>query len=206
MTSPLDGIVFGPLPSDTLTICIDMQRLFMEPGEWYCPEALAIVPAVEELVSAYPETVLFTRFITAGSPEDAQGRWAHYYRRWRSVTRAVVGEAAMEIHPQLAVHASPGRTFDKTVHDSFGSREFSAFVKSRDPGALILCGIETEVCVLATALSAVDLGIRTVIATDAVASSDPEAHRAALELIYPRFDQQIELATVAEIIANLSGR
>jgi len=63
----------------------------------------------------------------------------------------------------------------------------------------VFSGIETEVCVLATALTAVDLGYRTVIASDAVASSVPAAHDACLAQIYPRFDQQIELATVDEI-------
>ena len=67
-----------------------------------------------------------------------------------------------------------------------------------------MSGVETEVCVLATAMSAVDLGYRTVIAVDAVASSMPESHRACLEHVYPRFDQQVELARVEEILAAWS--
>ena len=56
-------------------------------------------------------------------------------------------------------------------------------------------------CVLATALSAVDLGYRTVIAVDAVASSAPASHRACIAHVYPRYEQQIELAEVTEVLA-----
>jgi nicotinamidase-related amidase len=53
-------------------------------------------------------------------------------------------------------------------------------------------------------MSAVDLGYRTVIAVDAVTSSVAESHRACLDHVYPRYDQQIELACVDEIIAAWS--
>ena len=59
-------------------------------------------------------------------------------------------------------------------------------------------------CVLATALSAVDLGYRTVIAVDAVTSSVAASHEACLAHIYPRYDQQIELAPVRDILAAWS--
>jgi nicotinamidase-related amidase len=197
----MSGIVFGPLPASALVVCIDMQLLFLEPGEWHCPGGLKILPKVCDLVSAHPDRTIFTRFITARIPDEATGRWAHYYRRWRSVTRAEIGDEALNLQSDLALHAATERTFDKATHDAFDAATFAAFVSEAQPGALILCGIETEVCVLATALSAVDLGIRTVIATDAVASSVPAAHRAAIDLVYPRFDQQIELATVDDILA-----
>jgi nicotinamidase-related amidase len=47
--------------------------------------------------------------------------------------------------------------------------------------------------VLATALTAIDRGYRTIFISDAIASSSPEGHRASLDSVYPRFDQQVEL-------------
>ena len=58
---------------------------------------------------------------------------------------------------------------------------------------IIFTGVETDVCVLATALTAIDRGYRTILVSDAIASSSPPGHRASLESIYPRFDQQVEL-------------
>ena len=82
--------------------------------------------------------------------------------------------------------------------------EFARHVAAEAPGALVHSGVETDVCVLATAMSAVDLGYRTVIATDAVASSVSESHDACLAHVYPRYDQQIELADVSAVLAAWS--
>ncbi|MGF1610687.1 MAG: cysteine hydrolase family protein [Kiloniellales bacterium] len=191
---------FGPLDGDAWHLCIDMQRLFLEPGAWHCPAGLEILPAILRLSTHAPERSAFTRFITAERPDQAEGQWRHYYKHWRSVTRAVAGDDAMALHADLLPLAQPELVFDKLVHDAFGSAEFAAFIEQAAPSALVLSGIETEVCVLATALTAVDRGIRVVIAVDAVASSNRDSHAACLAHIYPRFDQQIELASVETVI------
>ena len=198
----MSALPFGPLGGRVLHICIDMQRLFLEPGPWYCPAGIEILPAIGQLCDHAEDRSLFTRFITAKRPEEAEGRWQHYYRHWHAVTQAEAGKESLELHPALAPQATAGQICDKIAHDAFQSSDFAGRIAAEAPSALVLSGIETEVCVLATALSAVDRGIRTVIATDAVASSVPEAHSACLAQIYPRFDQQIELATAADIIAS----
>lgn len=65
---------------------------------------------------------------------------------------------------------------------------------------MILSGAETDVCVLSTALGAVDHGYRVVIAADAVCSYSDVGHDALLTLFRERFSQQISIAPVAEII------
>lgn len=193
-----------PLGQDTIFVCIDMQRLFLEPGEWFCQSGLDILPTVVKLAEHASDQCVFTRFITARTATEAQGQWQRYYRRWHSVTRAVIGEAAMHLHDQLQPFASPERTFDKTGHDAFSAMIFADWIEAKKPAALVLFGIETDVCVLATAMTAVDLGYRVVIASDATASSDQRSHEACMKLVYPRFDQQIELVDSAQIIAARS--
>jgi nicotinamidase-related amidase len=192
---------FGPLDGATLHLCVDMQRLFLEPGPWYSPAGLAILPAVRRLIDHAPGRSLFTRFITARSAETAHGNWQRYYRHWHAVTQAEAGAEMLDLHAELAALAAPGDVYDKPTHDSLLSEAFRDRIARESPSALVFSGIETDVCVLATALTAVDLGYRTVIARDAVASSVAEAHEACLAQIFPRFDQQIELATVDEICA-----
>jgi nicotinamidase-related amidase len=51
----------------------------------------------------------------------------------------------------------------------------------------------------------VDRGYRVVIATDAVASSSAAGHRATMKGIWPRFDQQIEVATADRVLAAWAG-
>jgi len=53
-------------------------------------------------------------------------------------------------------------------------------------------GSETDVCVLATVLGAVDHGYRVIVVTDAVCSSSDEGHDAMLKLYRERYSLQIE--------------
>lgn len=197
----MSSLPFGPLDARARHLCIDMQRLFLVPGVWYAEAGVAILPAIRRLLDHAPERAIFTRFITAERAEAATGSWQRYYRRWHQVTRDELPEGALGLHPDLAPYATGARVFDKATHDAFDDAAFARHIETLQPSALILSGVETDVCVLATAMSAVDLGYRTVIAVDAVASSVAESHKACLEHVYPRYDQQIELARVDEIIA-----
>lgn len=200
----MSALAFGPLDARAVHLCIDMQRLFLEPGPWYAAAGLAILPAVRRLLDHAPDRAVFTRFITARNAEAATGTWRRYYRQWRAVTRDELGDGALALHPDLAPYAAAAQVFDKATHDAFDDEAFAQRIATIDPSALVLSGLETDVCVLATALSAVDLGYRTVIAVDAVASSAAESHRACLDHVYPRYDQQIELAGVDRILAAWS--
>ena len=65
----------------------------------------------------------------------------------------------------------------------------------------VVCGVETDMCVLSTVLAAVDLGYRVVIATDACGSSNEASGKLQLSHTMQRFDHQVELGTVDEICA-----
>ena len=196
---------FGPLDASTLHVCIDMQRIFLEPGPWYGEACLNVIEPQIRLIGHAPDYSLFTRFITAKVADEATGSWQRYYRHWQVVTQVEAGPEVLDLHSDILALAHPENVYDKLTHDAFDSADFAARIHGEAPGALILSGVETDVCVLATAMSAVDLGYRTVIATDAVASSTPASHAATMEHIYPRFDQQIELASVETITQNWSA-
>ena len=200
--SQMTELPFGPFGASVLHICIDMQRLFLEPGPWYGEACLGVIEPQKRLINHAPMRSLFTRFITANTADDATGSWQRYYRQWHSVTQDEAGSEILELHPEILPLARPENIFDKLTHDAFNSESFCQRIKDEAPSALILTGIETDVCVLATAMSAVDLGYRTIIASDGVASSIPASHAATMEHIYPRFDQQIEQASIETIIQN----
>ena len=192
---------FGFLDEQALHICIDMQQIFLNPGPWYAEAGLAVLPKIEQLVHARNLPTVFTRFITPSTAIEAIGRWQTYYEFWHQVTKEEAGEECLALHPTLQKFAKTENTFDKTTYDAFASGSFRSSIEKANPSALIFSGIETDVCVLATVLTAVDLGIRTIIAKDAVTSSDLDSHNACFEFIFPRYSQQIEIATVAEILS-----
>jgi nicotinamidase-related amidase len=67
---------------------------------------------------------------------------------------------------------------------------------------LVLSGTETDVCVLAATLAAIDHGFRVVLAEDTLCSSTDETHDALMKLYRDRYGQQIEVAKVETIIAQ----
>ena len=99
----------------------------------------------------------------------------------------------------------PARVCDKGTHSAFNSGDFAAVVRARGTEVLVLSGVETDVCVLGTAMDAIDAGLYVVVASDAVASSEPESHRVTLESVLPRFDEQAVIATTAEVLTAWNG-
>ena len=75
-------------------------------------------------------------------------------------------------------------------------------LRRRGTDALVITGAETDVCVLAVVLDAVDLGYRVVLVTDAICSSSDATHDALLILYRNRFGQQIETITSEALLAG----
>ena len=63
-----------------------------------------------------------------------------------------------------------------------------------------MTGSETDVCVLATVLGAVDLGYRVIVVRDAVCSSSDEGHDGLMTLDHQRYTEQIQVADAATIM------
>ena len=186
----------------TLLVVVDMQRVFETATSWHVPRLPDLVPLIAGLIERRPAQTILTRFMTPASPEAAAGNWRRYYRRWSSVTLAEMDPALLELVPALAAFAPPAEICDKTTYSAFESSAFLDSLRRRRAKTLIFCGIETDVCVLASVLGAIDHGYHVVLAKDAMASSSDAAHHAVLDLLVPRLDQQIEQLSAAAILSR----
>lgn len=194
------GLAHGALGESCLHLCVDMQRLFAPGGPWAVPWAQRILPAVEELAACHPRRTLFTRFIPAERPGNGPGAWARYYRRWAEVTLANIDPSLVELMPSLARFVPPAQTLDKHVYSPWTEGRLDALLRGSEIDTLVVTGGETDVCVLATVLGAIDRGFRTIIVTDAICSSADQTHDALMELYRSRFSEQVEVVEMKEIL------
>lgn len=188
------------LSHNAVHLCVDMQNMFARDTEWHTPWLERVLPRVVRLVEAAPAQTIFTRFIPARNAEERQGTWRNYYRRWESLTLDRLAPEMVELVPDLARFVPPGRVVDKRVYSPWFQPELAEGLRAREVGTLVVSGGETDVCVLATVLGAVDRGYRIVVARDALCSSSDTTHDAMMALYSQRYGHQVDLRDTAEIV------
>lgn len=191
---------FGPLGDSCVHICVDMQRLFAGDTEWHTPWMERVLPVVQRIAEVRAGQTIFTRFIPATRPGEGCGTWRHYYERWHDMTLEALKPGMTELLPPLARLVPPSEVIDKRVYSPWLGGELERSLRSRGADSLVVTGAETDVCVLATVLGAVDRGYRVVLATDAVCSSSDRTHDALMTLYHERYGQQVETATADEVL------
>lgn len=194
------SLTFGRL-QDAAHICVDMQRLFVEETPWQAPWAERVLPMAVSLCDHQPDRLLFTRFVPMQAAEDAPGTWQRYYQRWPDMTLERLRPQMLDLAPPLDRFSPPALLFDKRVYSPWHDGGLAPLLIGRGVTTLVVSGLETEVCVLATVLGAIDHGFRVVIAMDAVCSSADATHDAMSRIYGSRFGMQVEAATTSEIIA-----
>jgi len=160
-----------------------------------------VLPIVTELAARHPERTIFTRFIPPERAVDMPGMWQRYYTRWKEATRECLDPALLELLPALAKLYPPATVVNKTRYSAFAQPQLLAHLQAKEADGLIITGSETDVCVLATVLGAVDLGYRVILVRDAVCSSSDEGHDAMMKLYHQRYAEQIEVTDAATVIA-----
>lgn len=196
-----DGLRFGPLGDRCLHLCVDMQNLFSKGSPWETPWMERVLPAVEALAERHAERSIFTRFIPLRSPREGRGTWRRYYERWSEMRLDALPPGAIDLLPPLMRFVPPGELLDKTVYSPWSEPDLEERLRARGVDTLVITGAETDVCVLAAVLGAVDRGYRVVLPTDALCSSSDRTHDALLALYRERYGQQVETVRMAEILS-----
>jgi nicotinamidase-related amidase len=199
------GELRAPPGPAAVHLCLDMQRLFGPEGPWPTPWMERVLPTVARIVERAPARSVFTRFIPAATPGDAHGMWRAYYHKWQDVTRRSLDLSLLDLMPALQGYVPPARIFDKPVYSAFAGGTLHAELRRGRIDTLIITGAETDVCVLSTILSAVDLGYRIIVVRDGLCSSADESHDALLALYARRFDLQVELTDAERLLEAWRG-
>ncbi|WP_079178433.1 cysteine hydrolase family protein [Streptomyces mangrovisoli] len=152
-----------------------MQRVFADSeSPWATPDFDRAAAGVRRLLPAFGDRVTFTRFL---APKEPAGAWRAYYDRWSFARRPPDAEL-WSLHEEFA--ATAHHVLDATT---FGKWTPELAARTGPVGRLVLAGVSTDCCVLFTALAAADAGIEVLVAADACAAGDDDAHARALHLL-----------------------
>lgn len=176
-----------------LLVVVDMQRVFAEPSSpWAVPDFSQLAAPIERLLGHFGDRVLFTRFLVPIQPE---GAWQAYYRDWNFIREP--GKAPLlEL---TAPCAGRGPVLDKTTFSAYGPRLRELAGPDQ---TIVLCGVSTECCVLATAVAAADNGLQVHVVRDACAAGSVAVHEAALLVLESGFAPMVRISTVDEEVAG----
>jgi nicotinamidase-related amidase len=157
-------------------VVVDMQHVFADPDSgWYVPRFDEILEPIEALIAAHMPAVTFTRFVAPAQPERA---WIDYYERFAFALQPPDAEL-YRLVPGIARHATAG-TLDATTL----AKWTPALAEAVGPGGeLVVAGVATDSCLIATALAAADAGVHVRVVAGACAGADDAAHEHALAVM-----------------------
>lgn len=164
-----------------------------------------VLPNIVAITSVHAERTVFTRFIPARKPGQGAGMWRHYYERWASMTIDRLGPHMIELVPALMKFVPPAKMFDKHVYSPWTGSALHTHLRDAGIDTVVTTGGETDVCVLATMLGAIDWGFRVILVTDALCSSADETHDAMMNIYLNRFGEQVETVTTETLLESWSS-
>lgn len=195
------GLQFGPIGPYAIHLCIDMQRLFAEIPEWRTPWIDRVAPVVQLIAQAHADATIFTRFIPAKTADEARGAWRRYWRKWPDLTLKYLPDGMLDLLPSLAALTTPAGIVDKhSTYSPWIKPDLQNELEKRNADTLIVTGAETDVCVLASVLGAIDRGYRVILVTDAICSAADETHDALITLYTNRYGQQVETVDAEDLL------
>ncbi|MCS0494004.1 cysteine hydrolase [Ancylobacter sp. MQZ15Z-1] len=187
-------------------LCLDMQRLFSPRGAWANAWMAGVLPNIAAICESFAGRTVFTRFIPAPHPDAEIGTWRGYYRRWSTLTLEEIDADELAIVDELRPYASRAPVADKRRFSAFAAPALAPILNGAHADTLVVTGGETDMCVLATVLEAIDRGYRVLVVEDAVCSSSDPGHEAALTIYRNRFAEQLGLVTTRELVEQVAAR
>jgi len=171
-------------------VVVDLQHVFAdEDSLWRAPRFAEIRPRIAELVAAFGDRVVWTRFV---APEQPAGAWRAYYEQFPFALQPPDAHLY-----QLVEDPGGAPVVDATTFGKWGP-ELAALVGE---GPLVLAGVSTDCCVLSTALPAADAGVPVHVVTDACAGASDADHDRALAAM-ALYAPLITLTTTDAVLAG----
>ncbi|KAB2654854.1 cysteine hydrolase [Brucella tritici] len=186
-----------------LHICVDVQRMFLEDTPWHVPWMERVLPQIEAVAGRHDARTVFTRFIPPRHADDVRGTWRDYYKKWSAMTGERLPAELLELPARLNRFVPPARVFDKAVYSPWTNGRLFRTFQAEAVETVVITGGETDVCVLATVMGAIDLGFRVVVLSDAICSGADETHDKIIDVLADRFSVQLTLMDTEHFLTTV---
>lgn len=149
-----------------------------------------LVPVIGKLLSAFRFAGMKVVYTAFGSLEEDGSDLVPSVRLWNERCRSVWGIPAVvpvsdpgyKIIPELAPLPSEP-VVNKTAQGAFNSSGINNILKQMNVDSLVIAGMYTNHCVMATCIGAADAGYRVIVPEDALGSWRPDLHDMALRMM-----------------------
>ncbi len=184
-----------------LLLIIDMQNVYGEGGQWYCP---GVNEAGEGILSLSEKKkdeldIVLTKYMASDNPK---GQWKQYNTENREVNEDDHANALMAPFAELAAKQKLP-VFDKCVYSSMAIPEVKTMARKADRVAV--CGVVAECCVLSTVMALIDEGCKVIYLTDAVAGISKETEKAVETVLEGLEPLHVQRMTVEQYLGDSNG-
>jgi len=192
-------------PQRACLVVVDMQNDFCDPsGAIYqayhldVSASTEILPRVCALIEAAHATnvpVIFTRMVNDATTESPAFRGRRLVEGGLQICRTGSwGAALWKLEP-----GASDLVIDKHRHSAFHGTDLDLRLRSLRRESVVLTGVNTNVCVEATARDACALDYWTLVVSDATGAYTSAEHESGLHNIGTYFGQAVDSAEVLEV-------
>jgi ureidoacrylate peracid hydrolase len=186
-------------------VVVDMQNDFCHPDGYYASigrdisaltGAIAGVGKMVDLARDHGVAIVFTELIH----DDAQGAIEERHRikprKWSASGRRLVrGTWGAELVDEC--RPSPGDiVIQKHGYSAFEGTELEQLLRERGITTLVVCGVVTYACVLATVFSGFDKGFDVCLVSDAVGSWSDDLGGSSAEIVELLIGRAVEASQI----------
>ena len=196
-------------PAKTALVVIDMQNVWVKEGmPAYTPYCRPIVPNINRLAAAMRDAGGTVWWVRAIYGDDAPHTWSAYMEFLSPEFLGDMLDALTEGNEGAALwHELNVRNGDQhVIKRRFsaliqGSSDLDARLRAAGIDTLIITGTATNICCESTARDAFMLNYRTLVVSDANATTSDEAHNASLNALFNRFADVFSTEEVTALLA-----
>ena len=210
----MTGLEFQLDPRRSALLIIDMQNDFVSQGGFHANHGKsmvpvqAIIPSIQTLLKQLPDEVKRIYVITAREPDGSDSFWRFHNILPAKVSRnreaeegeycVVRGSWGAEIISSL--EPGPGdHMVVKRRHSAFYQTDLEACLRWWGINTLIFSGVASEICVQSTLREAFNRDFDIILAKDAVAGWNQQAHEGTVNLVNESFGISLRSEEVLQL-------